>query len=105
MIYAAPCIGGPIDGEELTAPQSKRLRSILLFTKPREYTGHRLSQRKQFLFGHELVEEPRVVGNSAKPAADVDFEAALLHSVFDALHGNRAHVVQIRQTARIVLAA
>jgi hypothetical protein len=78
-----------------------RATAILLLAEPREHAGDTLHLRQQLFLRRELGEHLRLVGHGAEASAHHDLEAAL------AVHhpSHEASVVQLHQTAGLVLAA
>ena len=95
-----------VDAELLDQELDARRGAVLLLAKAGIDARDRLRQRQQLLRRHEAVEQLGLEGHAAKPAADVQLEAALDGAVVTgALRGDGAHVVQHHQPARLVLAA
>ena len=94
-----------LDAELLHQELDARARAVLLLAEPREHAAHRLRQRQELLFGHELVEQLRRVRHRAEPAADVELEAAFGLPSTCTRSRDRAEVVEVGEPAGIVLAA
>src|SRR5262249_29216054 len=90
-----------LDAELRNEELDPRAAAVLLLAEPREYARDGLGLGQQLLFGRELREHLRLVRNGTQPATHHDLEAAL--PVDDAR--DVAGVVQLDQTARLVLAA
>ena len=79
--------------------------AIFLFAQSREYARDSLSDRQQFFFGQKRIEQFRLLGHCAEPAADVKFEAALLLAILHARLCDDTHVVHVHERARLVFAS
>ena len=75
--------------------------AVLLLAEAGKDARHRLRDREQLLFREEGVEQLRLVGHRAEPAADIEGEAAV--AVDDLRDGPQ--VVHLRQAAGLAFAA
>ena len=83
----------------------RALARLVALAEAREHAADRLRHRQQLAFGQEFVEQQRRLRHRAEAAAHVVLEAAHGLAVDGAGAGDAAHVVEVRQPARVVLAA
>ena len=79
--------------------------AVAFLAQAREHPSDRLEGWQDLVFGHERLEQPRLVRHRPEPASDIHLEAALLDAVHLAGHRDRAEVVHDDESAGVLSAA